>query len=163
MAELARTQVERRFMVVDRGGWHGDHYVGSHGTIGSDKGALPVRQGVFRPAMRTAPHALDSWRRDIAAFAEGNSRLTIAVGAALGGLAIGLLQGQASFGVHLRGPSSIGKSTGLRVAGSIYGPPRKEIRSWSATEAGLEAVAARHHHRTLFLDELAQIAPDAAV
>lgn len=73
VAELARTQVERRFMVVDRGGWHGDHYVGSHGTIGSDKGALPVRQGVFRPAMRTAPHALDSWRRDIAAFAEATA------------------------------------------------------------------------------------------
>ncbi|MCR6670049.1 DUF927 domain-containing protein [Devosia ginsengisoli] len=163
MAELARTQVERRFIIVDRGGWHGGHYVGSRGTMGPDKGALPVQEGVFRPAMRMPPQALETWGQDIAAFAEGNSRLTIALGTALGGLAIGLLQGQASFGVHLRGPSSIGKSTGLRVAGSIYGPPRKEIRSWSSTEAGLEAVAARHHNRILILDELAQIAPEAAV
>jgi putative DNA primase/helicase len=52
--------------------------------------------------------------------------------------------------------SSIGKSTALAVAGSVWGGPGY-VRSWRATANGLEGVALGHCDALLCLDELAQI------
>ena len=69
-----------------------------------------------------------------------------------------------SGGMHLRGSSSIGKTTALRVAGSVWGGGGAHgyIRSWRATDNGLEGVALAHCDALLCLDELSQVAPQAA-
>ncbi|MGE5164659.1 MAG: DUF927 domain-containing protein [Sphingobacteriales bacterium] len=54
-------------------------------------------------------------------------------------------------GVHLRGPSSVGKTALLRSAASVYGPP-SFLRSWRATANALEATAEQHTDTLLALD-----------
>ena len=159
---LLQTSVEKRLIVVTRPGWHGTHYVRSGGTIGPRSPHIPVLAGSVGTAPAISADRLDLWRGNVGRYAEGNSRLTAALGIALGGVAIGLFDGQLGIGLHLNGPSSLGKTTALRVAASAYGPAHKEVRSWSATDNGLETLAVRHHHRSLILDELAQIRPEAA-
>src|ERR1035437_19480 len=68
---------------------------------------------------------------------------------------------QESGGFHYQGLSSIGKTTLLRVAGSVLGGGEKGfIQSWRATSNGLEAVAELRNDSLLCLDELGQVAPE---
>jgi uncharacterized protein (DUF927 family) len=61
-------------------------------------------------------------------------------------------------GFHVRGASSTGKTTLLRVAGSVWGGGGIDgyIRRWRATVNGLEGVATLHCDALLCLDELAE-------
>ena len=160
--KLAQTSAAKRLVVVTRPGWHGENYVGSGGTIGPRSTPLPVLAGSVGTAPVISADRLELWQRTVGQYAEGNSRLVAALGIALGGIAIGLFDAQLGIGLHLRGLSSLGKTTVLRVAASIYGSAHKEVGSWSATDNGLETLAVRRHHRALILDELAQIRPEAA-
>ena len=74
------------------------------------------------------------------------------------------LAGVESGGLHFRGASSIGKTTALSVAGSVWGGGgvKGYIRQWRATDNGLEALAAMHCDALLCLDELSQVDPRAA-
>jgi putative DNA primase/helicase len=159
---LRLARVTTRLRLVERGGWHGHHYLGSTGTIGLTSGDVPVRSGCFDMAPASDADDLALWQNHVAAPAMGNSRLVLALCAAFAGLAIGLLPSQGTFGLHLRGSSSTGKSTALAVAASIFGPAGRVIRNWRATDNGVEAMAEAHHHRLLILDEIAQIDPHSA-
>jgi uncharacterized protein (DUF927 family) len=72
------------------------------------------------------------------------------------------LLGEESGGFHLRGASSMGKSTALKVAASLWGSPKRYPRLWRATANGLEGLAALHNDGLLILDELSQADPSAA-
>jgi len=61
-----------------------------------------------------------------------------------------------SGGFHLRGDSSCGKTTALRVAASVWGG-KDYLQRWRATDNGLEAQAAQHSDGVLVLDELGQL------
>lgn len=159
---LMQTSVEKRLVVVARPGWHRGHYVKPDGTIGPRSSRIPVLAGSVGTAPTVSADRIELWQRTVGRYSEGNSRLVAAVSIALGGIAIGLFDTQLGIGLHLRGLSSLGKTTALRVAASVFGPAHKEVRSWSATDSGLETLAVRHHHRCLIIDELAQIRPDAA-
>jgi uncharacterized protein (DUF927 family) len=64
-----------------------------------------------------------------------------------------------SGGFHFIGASSIGKTTILRLAGSVCGGGgiRGFIRQWRATDNGLESIAAGHCDCLLCLDEMSQV------
>lgn len=136
---LRMAQVATRLRLVERAGWHGGHYLAPSGTIGPTDGDVPVRAGRMEMAPAGSADELAKWQNDVAALAKGNSRLVLALCAAFSGLAIGLLPGQGSFGLHLRGFSSTGKSTALAVAASVFGPAVREILTWRATDNGVEA------------------------
>ena len=61
-------------------------------------------------------------------------------------------------GLHFFGPSSCGKTTALKVAGSVCGGGGKHgyIRQWRATDNALEGTAATHCDNLLCLDEIGQ-------
>ena len=59
-------------------------------------------------------------------------------------------------GFHLEGNSSLGKTTALLVASSVWGSP-KFRQQWRATSNGLESVAAQHSECLLVLDEISQM------
>jgi len=61
-----------------------------------------------------------------------------------------------SGGFNLKGASSIGKSTALAVAASVWGS-QKFIHQWKSTGNALEAVAEARNHSLLCLDELSQV------
>ena len=100
-------------------------------------------------------HDAAAWRDRIGALCVGNSRLVFAVACAFAGP---LLRpaGMESGGFHIRGDSSSGKTTALRLAASVYGGP-SYMQRWRTTDNALEAIAAQHCDSLLILDELAQV------
>jgi uncharacterized protein (DUF927 family) len=66
------------------------------------------------------------------------------------------LTGNDGGGFHLRGNSSDGKTTALRVAASVCGG-RDFMRTWRNTDNALEATALQHCDGPLLLDEIAQV------
>ena len=96
-----------------------------------------------------------AWRDTIARRCAGNSRLVFALSLAFAGPLLQLV-GVDSGGFHLRGDSSSGKTTALRVGASVWGG-HNFMQRWKATSNALESIAAQHCDLTLFLDELAQM------
>jgi putative DNA primase/helicase len=145
---------------VERVGWHDRVFVMPESTIGD------AAEPVFFQCETTAGHIyreraeLSAWRSDIADLCRSNSRLLFAVSAAFAGPLLHWA-GDESGGFNLRGPSSCGKTTALRVAASVWGGP-SYVRRWRATDNALEAIATQHSDSLLVLDELAQIDPRIA-
>jgi putative DNA primase/helicase len=63
---------------------------------------------------------------------------------------------------HLRGRSSSGKTTLLRLAASVWGYYERYVRTWRATSSGLEGLATIHNDGLLPIDELSQVDPKEA-
>ena len=100
--------------------------------------------------------ALVGWQQSVARLAVGNTRLVFSISAAFAGPML-RLAGESSGGFHLRGITSIGKSTALECAASVWGDPERYRRHWRTTVNGLEGLAVLHNDGLLILDELSQI------
>jgi len=141
---------------VDRIGWQGNAFVLPDSVYGEQAGELIVPQGIPSENPFRQKGSLEEWREHVGRVCAGNSRLVLAVCTAL---AAPLLEplGQESGGLHLVGGSSLGKTTALRVAGSVCGGgPGGFIKQWRATDNGLESIAAAHCDALLCLDEMGQ-------
>ena len=150
---------------TDRAGWHNSEgkavYVQPRHTFGDS----PEHRVIFQsdsPMENTFRSAgtLDQWRSKVAALCVGNSRLAFAVSCAFAGMAMRWVKSE-SGGFHLRGDSSSGKTTALRVATSVFGGDNF-MQRWRATDNAIEAIAAQHCDALLVLDELAQVDPKQA-
>lgn len=153
--------VKDRARCVDRLGWQGAVYVTPAESIG-ELGERVVFQNshAIEPAFSVAGTA-DDWRDSVGRLAQGNSRLVFALSVAFAA-PLANLAGEDSGGFHIRGGTSIGKSTALKVAASVWGDPVAYPRLWRATANGLEGLAALHNDGLLILDELSQIDPKEA-
>lgn len=153
--------VKDRARCVDRLGWQGAVYVTPAESIG-ERGERVVFQNshAIEPAYSVAGTA-DDWRDTVARLAQGNSRLVFALSVAFAGPLANVAR-EDSGGFHIRGGTSIGKSTALKVAASVWGDPVAYPRLWRATANGLEGLAALHNDGLLILDELSQIDPKEA-
>jgi uncharacterized protein (DUF927 family)/phage/plasmid primase-like uncharacterized protein len=153
--------VEHRARCVERLGWHGSVYVTPSESIGQEHEIVVFQNAhAIDPALSTAG-TLDDWRASVARLSAGNSRLVFALSAAFAG-PLADVAGEDSGGFHLRGGSSSGKTTALKVAASVWGNPNAYPRLWRATANGLEGLAALHNDGLLILDELSQIDPKEA-
>lgn len=153
--------VENRARCVERLGWHGSVYVTPSESIGQQDEIVVFQNAhAIDPALSSAG-TLDDWRAMVAQPAAGNSRLVFALSAAFAG-PLAEVAGEDSGGFHLRGGSSSGKTTALKVAASVWGNPSNYPRLWRATANGLEGLAALHNDCLLILDELSQIDPKEA-
>lgn len=152
---------------TDRIGWHGRAFVLPRETLHrapAEGEADPERivfqtDGTAESAFR-GRGSLAQWRERVAAPCVGNSRLLFAVCCAFAGPML-RPSGTESGGFHLRGDSSGGKTTALRLAASVWGGANY-LQRWRATDNALEAVAAQHCDGLLILDELAQVDPKTA-
>lgn len=148
--------------IVDRVGWHGRAYVLPRETLGDDGGERILFQseapteGTFE-----ARGTLAQWQERIGRLCVGNSRLAFAASCAFAGPLLAWAGGTDGGGFHLVGDSSCGKTTGLRLAASVWGG-RDYLQRWRATDNGIEAMAAQHSDGLLCLDELAQLDPKVA-
>jgi putative DNA primase/helicase len=140
---------------TDRIGWHGRAFVLPHETIGDDAERIVFQSESQMENTFRMKHDAAAWRDRIGALCVGNSRLVFAVACAFAGP---LLRpaGMESGGFHLRGDSSSGKTTALRLAASVYGGT-SYMQQWRTTDNALEATAAQHCDSLLILDELAQV------
>ncbi len=152
-----------RIRCVDRIGWHGDRFVLPDGTIGGeDEETIALQTRTTTTHRLQIAGTLDEWRDEIGRLCLGNSRLIFAVSCAFAATLVGVL-GEESGGFHFRGPSSCGKTTALRVAGSVCGGgDHGYISQWRATSNALEAVALAHCDILLCLDEISQISGNQA-
>jgi putative DNA primase/helicase len=100
---------------------------------------------------------LDQWQDEIAAKAESNPNLTLAIAAAFGGPLLRHVH-LSGAGIHFVGNSSTGKTTLLQAAQSVWGSENFS-RAWRATANGLEAAASLHTDTVLPLDEIGEVAP----
>lgn len=152
-----------RVRTTDRLGWTDDSFsafvLGADRVIGrQDVYPLPnalSAAGAIRPC--GAPEA---WRGGVAAPCIGSPLLLVAASTAFVGPLLEPL-GFEGGGLHLRGASSVGKTTALRVAASVWGAPGF-MHSWRATDNGLEGVAAACNSTLCILDEIGE-APSHAV
>ncbi|SFV15501.1 DUF927 domain-containing protein [Pseudoduganella namucuonensis] len=153
--------VKSRARCVERLGWHGAVYVTPAESIGQDAEIVVFQNAhAIEPAFSVAG-TLDGWRASVAALAAGNSRLVFTLSVAFAGTLADVV-GEDSGGFHLRGGSSSGKTTALKVAASVWGDPNTYPRLWRATANGLEGLAALHNDGLLILDELSQVDPKEA-
>jgi uncharacterized protein (DUF927 family) len=102
--------------------------------------------------------SLEEWQREIGRRCVGNSRLTTCVSAAFGAPLLRLAE-EPGGGVHVVGPSQLGKTTLLRAGGSVWGggPINGYLRSWRTTSNSLEATAEAHCDALLCLDEIGEV------
>lgn len=156
LTEYIQTRKPEEFAsCTDRIGWHGRAFVLPHETIGDDAERIVFQsENQMENTFRIKREAQD-WTDRIGRLCAGNSRLAFAVSCAFAGP---LLRpaGMESGGFHLRGDSSSGKTTALRLAASVYGGP-SYMQRWRTTDNALEAIAAQHCDSLLILDELAQV------
>ena len=152
---------KQRMRCVNRLGWYGELYILPNETIG----ASSVEEVVFQANMPLADHhdckgTLQEWQQNVAKYCVDNSRLCFSMSVGFAAPLLHLL-GEENGGFNLRGPSSGGKTTALKVALSIYGG-EKMLQSWRATSNGLESIAAMHNDGLLCLDELGKLEPKIA-
>lgn len=161
---LATVRVKERARAVTRIGWHDRTFVLPDDVIGDSGGEMMILQtpGPISHEFHQQG-TLEEWQQAIALPALGNSRLVTALSAAFAAPLLHLTD-QESGGIHFRGASSIGKSTMLLVAASVWGGGgvKGYVRQWRATDNGLEAVARHHCDALLCLDELSQVEAKAA-
>lgn len=147
----------RRVLAATATGWHADGqvFVMPDATLG---------EGEVRYQSEHAHHdefatsgTLSGWQTEIAARCVGNPALTFAVSAALAGPLLAKIQ-RPGCGFHLLGDSSSGKTTLLHAAASCWGGAGF-IRTWQATAAGLEGIAAAVTDTALVLDEISEADP----
>ncbi|MEO3715806.1 DUF927 domain-containing protein [Roseateles flavus] len=154
-------RVRARAICTDRVGWHGGVYVLPSGSIGQAEGLRYVFQsegGIDDQYKQRGE--LQAWRAEVAALAAGNSRLVFALCCAFAGPLL-RLAGVESGGFQFRGDSSGGKTTALKVAASVFGPPGY-MQRWRTTDNALEATAVQHSDSLLILDEFGQLDPKVA-
>jgi putative DNA primase/helicase len=145
---------------TDRIGWHSHAFVLPRETIGDGAERIVFQSENQIENTFTMKATREAWIERVGKQCIGNSRLAFAVACAFAGP---LLRpaGMESGGIHFRGDSSSGKTTVLKVAGSVYGGP-SFMQRWRTTDNALEAIAAQHSDCLLILDELSQVDPKTA-
>ncbi|MDR0580868.1 MAG: DUF927 domain-containing protein [Holosporaceae bacterium] len=95
---------------------------------------------------------LDEWKENISKYCVGNSRLVFSICLGFASLLLKICDVD-SCGFNIVGKSSIGKTTCLKVAASIFGNP-KYINVWRSTDNALETLAFKRNDMLLILDEI---------
>lgn len=136
-AFLSTVRPLRRIRCVLRTGWHESVYVLPDTVYGVTEEDTVLQSSQHGGLYRTSG-TMEGWR-EIAELCVGNSRLSFALCAAFAGPLLrpaGLEGGGFSF----EGGSSSGKTTALQIAASVWGG-HEHVRSWRATDNGLEGIA----------------------
>ena len=137
-------------------GWHDDVFVLPDRVIGR-------REDVFFQTDHaiTAEYGrrgtLEEWRNHIAKYCVGNPLLLFQVSTGFAGPLLRKCHIDYA-GFHVFGYSSTGKTTGHKMAGSVWGGDSFR-RSWKATGNGLEAAAVLFNDGLLALDEIGEADP----
>lgn len=162
---LQQQQPEKRARVTNRLGWHGEGdsavFVMPNGAVGDADEEWIFDSASPNTSTFKKRGTVEAWRDNVAGLCVGNSRLVFAVSIAFAAPLRHLLDIKDLGGFHYRGSSSDGKSTALRMAGSVCGG-HDYMQRWRASDNGLESLAMQHCDAPLLLDELKQLDPKVA-
>lgn len=158
---LIEAQVPPKSRRVSRIGWQSQSvFVLPTQTFGVVGEEVRIDDAIDRDTGFDAAGTLDDWKAGPAALASGNNILMFGVMVALAGPTIEPATGENSI-FHLRGASSIGKTTAAKLASSVWGKPTPDgfFRSWRTTTNAMEILLRSRCDTFLSLDELQMAAP----
>lgn len=142
--------------ITSTAGWQNGGYIFPDGTVLGTPNKPTLFNG--RTATKNAYQVMgtvQSWRDSVARLAQGNHSLMLSIACAFTAPLIGAIKAD-SFGVHLFGKSSVGKTTAAYVASSVYGEPEGLKLTWDATALGLSNEASAHNDGLMMIDEIGQ-------
>jgi putative DNA primase/helicase len=114
-----------------------------------------VEQSSHGIACDQAIGSFPGWRREVCQPARYSSRLVFSLCAGLAPVLLAHIRHD-SFGFNLCGPSSSGKTTGLKLTRTLVGPVvPSAMLSGNMTPAAFQEAAAQHNDLPLLIDELA--------
>jgi len=146
---------QRRAYCAIRVGWHNESFVLPNGVIGSDAKSVIFQSGDKEHDSKYAiGGTLAGWKNSIAAMSIGNHYLILAISSAFAGPLLEKTHVDGG-GFHFVGDSSIGKSTAIIAACSVWSD-KKFISSWKSTANGMEGAAALSNDCLLALDEIGE-------
>jgi putative DNA primase/helicase len=149
----------KRVGLVSKLGWHGRAFVLPDKTMGEGSRLLMFENEGAPPSKLSTSGTLDEWRDNVASYCKGNDIPMLAVCIAFAGPLVGLMGMSENIGFHFYGDSSLGKSTLLNIACSVYGDPDQYRGSWRQTDNAMEGTAQVHSDMFLALDEMNQVDP----
>jgi putative DNA primase/helicase len=157
MEFLSLAHVVGRAIAVPKVGWSGITFVLPDLAIqnGTAKEIVIYQGADALDHVYGRQGTLQDWQDAVACYGPGNNRLIFAISAAFVGPLLSLL-GEEGGGINFRGSSSIGKTTLLASAASVWGDS-SFVRQWRATTNALEGICLQHNETLLCLDELAQL------
>ncbi|MGE0070992.1 MAG: DUF927 domain-containing protein [Thiomonas sp.] len=138
-------------------GWAGKVFVLPDESIGPGAASVIFQSGEGGTAEYAAGGTLKAWIESVAAPAQNNPVLMLALSVAFTGPLLAKCSTEGG-GVHLVGNSSTGKTTAAEAARSVWGPERYK-RTWKATANGLEGSASLFNDNLLVLDEISEADP----
>jgi putative DNA primase/helicase len=161
--ELAAKNPERRMNITAVPGWQGQRYAHPRKLIkpeGDDWACRFADNPNVLMGEFLCKGALAEWKKEVARYCRLSSRLRLAVGVPFAAAILHRLNID-TFGFHLVGTTSSGKTLCLRVAGSVPGfNSEAGVTTWDGTPTGLEQLALGRRHNVLPLDETGVIEGD---
>ncbi len=144
---------QRKLTLVGKLGWYKNHFILPNQIYPQNNELILHSSSNIDRQFETSGTLLE-WQETIAKYAKNNSRLILALSTAFAAPLLHLVN-EESGAIHLVGNSSLGKTTALQVAASVWGAS-SFIKQWRMTCNALEVVAQNHSDCLLPLDELAQ-------
>jgi putative DNA primase/helicase len=148
----------RHFLVASGIGWKSGRFVLPHRVFGAPAYTIERNFGDLDLRKYRSAGTLLDWQDQVLPLCAGNSRLMFAIICAFVGPLLEIL-GIGGFGFQLFGPSSIGKTIVLIVAGSVWGcrigsgSQLGFLATWATTPEGVERYGRAHNHSFFPLDE----------
>lgn len=154
----------RRAIGIDTVGWHGNSYILPY--VDNPKNVYYIQDSSKEneedyilqsnsatPRRLIKKGTLESWQSEVGVLAKDNTVPVFSCAAALAPLLLKPL-GEDGCCFHFSGSSSIGKSTALHIAASIWG--MTELSSFRSTDNAAESLCKNSNDGLLLMDELAQ-------
>lgn len=145
----------RRIRYTNRTGWHGDCYVTQLGAIGKSDEEVIYSNPNSEVVTCEEQGSLREWKDSVGKYCINNPLLVFCVCLVFAAPLLSLV-GLANIGFHLVGHSSIGKSTLLKLATSVFGNPNIAIQFWNVTMTALEGTAKAYNDLLMAVDEIGQ-------
>lgn len=166
LADYLQTDGETApYRVINKSGWTNNRaaYVLPSGEVLAAEAAAQPDRVIYngdtsQAAAFQAAGTLAQWQAEIARYAAGNSRLCLAIGAALAAPLLDII-GEQNGGFHIYGDSSDGKTTAAHAALSVWGNPEALRLTWRGTDLGFSNAALSRNDGLLVLDEIGEAAP----
>lgn len=154
---LCQQHPDRTVWITSSPGWFDNVYVLPDRTIGgnSSDAVLLQSEGNINIGLYRQAGTLSAWQQLVAGLCPGNPFLLFLVSLAFCGPLLAKCHLD-SLAIHIYGPSSQGKTSGMQVAASVWGEPKRFQRSWTATLNGLESAAVQVNDGFLCLDEMSK-------
>lgn len=155
MEYISLCKPENKVTCVNKTGWHGSVYVLQDEVIGRDARSVILQTSSVQGRDFRVSGTSQEWRGYIGRYCTGNARLAFSVSLAFASPLLQLV-GMSGGGYHLKGESTDGKTTTMKVAASVCGGT-DFWHTWRATGNALEGTASRRNDATLMPDEIREV------